>query len=165
MSLSRRLLAGGVWSLLVPGSVCGLVPWAIQRHGSPPLIEPGVTMTIVGWLLIVLAAALYLWCAWDFATRGAGTPNPLEPPRHLVVTGPYRWARNPMFLAVLLAQSGHVLRWPAPAILGLGAGSLVFVLAFVLCYEEPSLTRRFGDAYTRYRHAVPRFLPRPWRRG
>ena len=162
MGLRRRLLTACGYSLVVPGGVCGVVPWAIQRWGTPPWTVAAPWSVAAGWTALGLGAALYLWCAWDFVSRGEGTPNPLDPPRRLVVAGPYRLVRNPMYLAVWLALLGHCLRWPAVPMVGLFVGSVVFVLAFVLGYEEPALTRRFGDAYTRYRTQVPRFLPR-WR--
>ena len=100
-----------------------------------------------------------------FALKGLGTPAPIAPTAHLVVSGFYRFVRNPMYVGVLAAILGQALvfaNWRLFAYAGLVW--LMFEL-FVLIYEEPTLKRTFGQEYAAYRANVPRWVPRftPWR--
>ena len=100
-----------------------------------------------------------------FATHGHGTPAPWDPPRRLVVLGPYRHVRNPMISGVVLFLIAEALVSRAPALAGWAA---VFALANAVYFplvEEPALVRRHGEAYRRYKRYVPRWIPRltPWR--
>ncbi|MFM6849852.1 MAG: methyltransferase family protein [Terrabacter sp.] len=84
-----------------------------------------------------------------------------EPPEHLVVTGPYRYVRNPMYVAVLVAIAGQALLWRSSAVLAYAVLFVAAVTAFVALYEEPTLREAHGDEYARYAATVPRWLPRP----
>ena len=112
------------------------------------------------WVLIAVGAALMCWCWHEFATRGRGTPMPLDPPRRLVVAGPYRYVRNPMYVAALLFLLGQAGLYRATSLLWYAAAFAAAVHLFVVGYEEPALRRRFGADYDAYRAAVGRWLPR-----
>jgi protein-S-isoprenylcysteine O-methyltransferase Ste14 len=107
---------------------------------------------------------LMLWTVTLFLRFGRGTPAPWDPPKDLVVRGPYRHVRNPMISGVLLTLLAEALfsqSWPLAAWMG------VFFIAnavYLPCVEEKRLARRFGDAYVVYRDNVPRWIPRltPW---
>jgi protein-S-isoprenylcysteine O-methyltransferase Ste14 len=146
-----------LFTLVIPGTVGVYVPWLILTAG-------GALPELVVWpavVLVGLGAALYLWCLWLFATRGRGTPGPWDAPRRVVDAGPYRWVRNPMYLAVFLVVAGEALLFlSAPLLVYLGLVALVVQL-FVVGYEEPTLTERFGDEYRAYLRRVPRWIPRP----
>jgi protein-S-isoprenylcysteine O-methyltransferase Ste14 len=150
-----------LFALIVPATAGLYLPFWIALH------EPAATglLPILGSVLLLAGIALYLWCQWDFAIHGRGTPAPVDPPKHLVVRGPFRWVRNPMYLAVLLAITGWLLVFPMIA-LGLYALAVCAGFqAFVVLYEEPHLERVFGDEYRTYREHVGRWLPRQPRRG
>ncbi|MFN8519599.1 MAG: isoprenylcysteine carboxylmethyltransferase family protein [Chloroflexota bacterium] len=153
MSLVLRNL---LFTLVMPGTVALYVPWLILTAGgrSPePVLWPAV-------VAVGLGVALYLWCLWLFAARGRGTPGPWDPAQRVVVVGPYRWVRNPMYLAVFLVVAGEALLFlSVPLAVYLGLVALVVQL-FVVGYEEPTLTRQFGDAYRTYLGRVPRWIPR-----
>jgi protein-S-isoprenylcysteine O-methyltransferase Ste14 len=146
-----------LFTLVVPGAGAVGIPWWIltSARATPTAITwPGVG-------LIGLGAALYLWCLRLFATVGRGTPGPWDAPRRVVVVGPYRWVRNPIYLSALTVVVGEAclfLLWPLLAYAGVMA---IGVHAFVVGYEEPTLERRFGATYAAYRKSVPRWLPRP----
>lgn len=145
------------FALLIPCTVLALVPRWLLRTGWGGR-WPSTPVRYVGLLPLAVGVALMLWCWVDFARRGHGTPAPYDPPRDLVVSGPYRWSRNPMYVAGLLIIFGAALFWSAPVLL---AYAVVFWLAtslFVAAYEEPALARQFGDSYERYRAAVPRWI-------
>jgi protein-S-isoprenylcysteine O-methyltransferase Ste14 len=115
---------------------------------------------VPGLGIALLGASIALWCIGAFTFVGRGTPAPFDAPREFVAVGPYRYVRNPMYLgaAAVIVGAGLILRSPA------AAGVAVFFLAlahlFVLAYEEPTLERRFGESYRRYRASVNRWLPR-----
>jgi len=152
--------------VIAPGFVAGLVPWWISRwrvqaafFGLPP-------MRFGGGILIAVAAIGLLDSFLRFAVQGVGTPAPVFPTRHLVVTGLYRYVRNPMYVAVVSAILGQALL--LGNVMLLGYGGLVWLLThvFVLVYEEPVLKASFGVEYEWFRAGVPRWIPRltPWRR-
>ena len=105
--------------------------------------------------------ALYLMCAfWGFALRGKGTPLPLDPPKKLVVDGPYQVVRNPMYWGVGAVMLGEAAVFHSLEVAELMAALLVGMNLFVLFYEEPQLRRKFGAEYDDYCRRVPRWLPR-----
>jgi protein-S-isoprenylcysteine O-methyltransferase Ste14 len=83
-----------------------------------------------------------------------------DPPRQLVAVGPYRFVRNPIYLAAMLTVLGEAWLF-APARLLLYAGlAAVFFQLLVLGYKEPKLQARFGEQYQTYQRTVPRWIPR-----
>lgn len=143
--------------LLVPGTVVVLVPALIVRHqsavGSPGFSFPG----LAAGLMIFAGTALLLACVWQFFRHGRGTLAPIDPPRRLVVSGLYRFTRNPMYSAVALVLAGEALLFRSASLLAWLAAFVTVVHLFVVLYEEPALTRRFGACYEDYRQAVPRW--------
>jgi protein-S-isoprenylcysteine O-methyltransferase Ste14 len=118
----------------------------------------------VGMVLASLGIILAAMCVATFATRGRGTPAPFDAPRVFVATGPYRYVRNPMYVGAfgVLLGSGFVLQ--SPSIVLLAFGALLLAHSFVLIYEEPTLTSKFGDSYLQYKALVRRWIPRMKRR-
>jgi protein-S-isoprenylcysteine O-methyltransferase Ste14 len=95
-----------------------------------------------------------------FARFGRGTPAPFDPPRRLVVRGPYRFVRNPMYIGAGLALIGVAMFYRAPQMLVYVAAFWAITHAFILLYEERVLRRLFGREYDEYRRQVRRWLPR-----
>lgn len=114
---------------------------------------------IGGAALVVAGGAVALWCVLTFATLGRGTPAPFDPPRRLVVRGPYRFVRNPMYLGAGLALGGAALHFHSLALATYLAALAVAAHLFVVAYEEPTLARTFGEEYDAYRKRVRRWLP------
>ncbi len=100
-----------------------------------------------------------------FALQGLGTPAPILPTRHLVVTGFFRHVRNPMYVAVASLILGQALVFGSVPVLEYGIAVAVGFSVFVRLYEEPALRRSFGVEYEEYCANVPRWIPRlrPWR--
>ena len=147
-----------LWFLIAPGSVFAFVPWWLVRWGAGRF-DPGPWR----WLGVgpaALGLALLLWCFVDFLRIGRGTPAPLAPPTRLVIAGLYRYVRNPMYVAIVLALAGETLLlglWTVAA--WAGVLWLTFHL-FVVLYEEPHLKKVFGADYEAYLRTVPRWIPR-----
>jgi protein-S-isoprenylcysteine O-methyltransferase Ste14 len=154
LSLAIRNL---LFTVVVPGLGGFWAPWWI-------LHRDGRTPTPVMWEAVVVIAAgiaLYVWCVWNFAAVGGGTPGPWDAPRQVVAVGPHRWVRNPIYISALLVVLGQAwLFMSLPVLVYAGAMALCCHL-FVIGYEEPTLRRRFGDTYAEYRRTVPRWIPRP----
>lgn len=81
-------------------------------------------------------------------------------PRRVVAHGPYRWVRNPIYLAALLVVLGEAGLFGSLRLLAYAGVLAACFHVFVTGYEEPALRRRFGPAYLAYRRAVPRWIPR-----
>ena len=116
---------------------------------------------IAGMIVATLGALLALWCVVAFVSIGKGTPAPFDPPRRLVVRGPYRFVRNPMYLGGALTLAGAALFYRSLFLLGYDCFFLLAFSLFVLFYEEPTLRRTFGPDYEAYCHRVVRWLPHP----
>ena len=146
-----------LFTILVPGSVLVLIPsWIL---GALPRPESG-PLTWLGLLLIVLGAAIYFRCAWEFAVRGLGTPAPIAPTKFLVTTALHRYVRNPMYIGVLGVLLGEAASFRALVLLKYAAFFFAAVYLFVIFYEEPTLRRQFGESYEEYRRSVPRWIPK-----
>lgn len=150
-----------LFTVVVPGLGGVWAPWWI-------LTLHGRTATATAWEAIpVIAAgtALYVWCVWNFAAVGRGTPGPWDAPSRVVAAGPYRWVRNPIYIAALLVVLGEAWLFMSLPLLAYAGIMAVFCHLFVTGYEERTLRRRFGRSYLEYRRTVPRWLPRPPRHG
>jgi len=117
---------------------------------------------IAGLTIVGLGFALVLWCLITFAFVGKGTAAPFDPPRRLVVVGPYRFVRNPIYVSAIIAMLGAALYFESAA---LGLYALVVLIVthlLVRLYEEPHLRRVFGQPYEDYLRTVHRWIP-TWR--
>ena len=112
--------------------------------------------------LLVAGAAIMCKCVFDFAWSGRGTPAPWDPPRRLVVTGLYRYVRNPMYVGMILFLTGEALVLPpiTRELLLVVAGFWAAVMLFILLHEEPALRAQFGEDYRLYCANVRRWIPR-----
>jgi protein-S-isoprenylcysteine O-methyltransferase Ste14 len=141
MSEKVRAIAGSIVFLFVaPGIVAGVMPWWISgtRFEAPFLgIE---AMRWLGVVLLALGAVLLLETFARFALQGRGTPAPIAPTRTLVVTGSYRFVRNPMYVAVVSLILGQALLFGSLWTLIYGLVVWLTVHLFVLSYEEPTLS-------------------------
>lgn len=149
-----------VFTILMPGTVGGMMPWLLA-HGAQASPPPVLSFWIAGLLPLVLGVGLYLWCAGAFTYIGKGTPAPIDAPTVLVVQGPYRWVRNPMYIAVLLVILGQAILFRSSLLVGYALLFWLVVHVFVVVVEEPSLRSQFGVSYDDYRRQVPRWIPRP----
>ena len=122
----------------------------------PPTIA---TPQILGMIAGGIGAALALWCIFTFARIGRGTPAPFDPPRKLVIRGPYRFVRNPMYIGAALALAGTALFYRSAPLFAYAAAFLLVCHLFVLTYEEPTLRRAFGPDYEAYCQRVRRWWP------
>ncbi len=149
-----------LFTVLVPGTVTVWIPlWLLGPDGRRiPSAWGGIEL--VALVTLVLGGLVYFWCLWDFIARGRGIPAPIDHPKQLVVTGLYRYVRNPMYLGVLLILIGEVGLFGSRPLLLYAAIWLLVVNIVVLFYEEPALRRKFGPLYAGYTAEVGRWIPR-----
>src|SRR5580698_5038357 len=136
---------GGVWAPLSIAARAG--------HGLTPVAWEAMPVIAAG-------AGLYVWCVWNFAAVGDGTPGLWDAPTRVVATGPYRWVRNPIYIAALLVVAGEAWLFTSLPLLAYAAAMAVCFQVFVVGYEERVLRRRFGRAYAEYQSTVGRWIPR-----
>ncbi len=149
-------LKTALFTVVVPGSVAVLIPLLIAGERA----VAGGLARVFAFLLLALGAVIYLRSAWDFASFGRGTPAITDAPQRLVTRGFYRYTRNPMYVAVLSAVAGWAILYGAPVLWAYGGAVFIVFSLFIRLYEEPRLTREFGDEYMVYMKRVGRWLPR-----
>ena len=147
------------WTVAFPGVFAGYLPWrffglnAVRWDALGAAAAPALVCIAAGALL--LAA-----CVFEFARSGRGTLSPLDPPRTLVVRGLYRYVRNPMYLSVTTIVLGEAMLTRSSALLVYWAVWFAAVNVFVIAFEEPTLSRMFGDSYDQYTRRVGRWIPK-----
>lgn len=163
--MRRGAAAAGTAAFLAaaPGTVAVLVPWLLTRWEArdprPPLV-----VRVVGALLVLDGGAAVLQAFARFVAEGRGTPVPVAPTEQLVVGGPYRFVRNPMYAGIVAVVLGQALLLGRGVLLAYALVTWTVPATFVRWYEEPTLLRRYGERYEEYRAAVPAWIPRltPW---
>lgn len=133
------------------------IPLAFCRIG--PRIETDI-FAYLALLLWPVGTLAILYCFWEFVFKGRGTPAPIDPPKELVVSGLYRYVRNPIYVCVLLILLGHFLWFGFWSLLVYSGLTFLVTHLFVSLYEEPTLRKRFGTSYEDYLSRVPRWIPR-----
>lgn len=149
-----------VFVLFVPGSVVGVVPYLLSGWKvAAPLLGWSLSRW-VGGVLVLLGAPIFTDFVLRFVREGRGTPAPVAPTQHLVVSGSFRHVRNPGYIAVVAMIAGQGLFFGSQAILVYAALVALAFHLFVVLYEEPTLRRQFGEEYDSYCRQVPRWIPR-----
>lgn len=154
------LVRGLVYATLFVSVLLVLVPRRILAvAGVVPPVVVGAPQ-VIGLVLLGVGVALALWCVLTFALVGRGTPAPFDPPRQLVVAGPYRWVRNPMYIGAGLVLVGAASYYESFALAWFAGAFLLAAHLFVVLYEEPTLERTFGAIYMDYCQRVDRWIPK-----
>ena len=149
-----------VFLVLAPGVVAGLIPWLITGWSPlPPGDLPGA-LRWTGIILIAAGLAVVLESFARFVWKGLGTPAPVAPTRTLVVSGFYRFVRNPMYVAVTALIFGQAVLFASWGVALYGVLIAAAFHTFVRLYEEPTLREAYGEEYAAYCAATPRWIPR-----
>lgn len=161
LSSSMFILARAVvWGSAFVALVLVYLPAELLRRSGVRAPEHFGALQVVGAALVALGVVPMAWSFLSFVFRGRGTAAPFDPPRRLVVDGPYRYVRNPMYLGAMISLLGAAVCYQSLSLL---VYLLVFALwahSFVVAYEEPRLRRTFGDEYAAYAARVGRWVPR-----
>ena len=154
---AKAAAGSALFLALAPGLTAGLIPYLLTGWNSH---HPHAVVQAAGAALTFAGAAFLLNAFARFVVDGLGTPSPTAPTERLVVTGLYRYVRNPMYLAVTATILGQWLLLGRPILLAYAIVFAGVTYAFVRGYEEPALTARYGEQYERYRERVPGWWPR-----
>ncbi len=151
------------WGVAIGGTFGCLLPYLLgDWHFHRPLPYWALAQT-AGVVLILTGLAPVIWSFIDFI-KADGTPVPVASPPRLVVSGFYRYVRNPIYVGFMASMLGEVLLFGSPGLLEYTAVAWCVGAAGVRFYEEPALARKFGAEYAEYRRAVRAWIPRlhPW---
>ena len=148
-----------VWSLAFAGTFLVYLPWAWFGAWRAP-IDLAAPRAWLGAASFAAGTLTVIACIVEFARRGRGTPAPMDAPRELVVHGPYRHVRNPMYLGAVLVLLGELAFAPSWGFATYIATWFGAIWLLVVTYEEPTLRERFGESYERYARHVRRWVPR-----
>jgi len=165
MSKAIAVLGSTLFFVLVPLMLAAFVPWWITQWEFQRAFF-GVELTrVLGGVLIIAGVPGLVDSFARFALEGVGTPAPVAPTQKLIVTGLYRYVRNPIYIAVVAVILGQALLFGDERLLSYGALFWLACHVFVVTYEEPTLKRTFGMEYETFLANVPRWIPRltPWR--
>ena len=151
--------------IVLPGTVIIFIPAAIllvtqDSKFAPELASPTQILFWLALLAAITGLALSGWAATLFVKLGQGTPAPWDPPKRLVIRGPYRHVRNPMITGALLILLAEAILFQS---LPIATWLTVFFIGNAIYFpliEEKDLEQRFGDAYREYKTHVPRWIPR-----
>jgi protein-S-isoprenylcysteine O-methyltransferase Ste14 len=163
MKLSRSLVkAFIIFPLNVMGVIPALLIWCSRPSGVLEKFSNDFNSLrfFTGILLVTFGVVLCWKTVSMFTDVGEGTPAPFNPPRNLVIEGPYIYLRNPMMVGVWMVLFGESLIFGS---IILAAWFLVFFglcLLLIPVWEEPGLEKRFGETYRDYEKKVPRWIPK-----
>ena len=164
LKLARHLLSVA----LLPFSVAVFVPvWLARTNNISPAMGatvPQMLVQVVGVLVLAVGLILFSASLKNFVAEGEGTLAPWDPPRRLVVRGPYRYVRNPMISGVVFVLFGESLILLSRPHFVWALIFLAVNFVYIPLLEETGLRYRFGDSYAEYCRHVPRLIPRlqPW---
>ena len=152
-SRTGALLASFAFFCLAPGMLAGVIPWALTRwRTQPPLLGASV-LPWLGYLLIAAGGSVVGESFVRFAVKGLDTPAPIAPTQFLVVSGLYRYLRNPMYVGVLSVILGQALALGSTPLLEYAALVWLCFFTFVVCTRSPACSDDSGPA-TRLTGAV-----------
>src|SRR5215468_4483244 len=156
MQRTTAILGSTIFFIIAPCVAVGLIPfWITGWQFQPPLF--GLELTrLFGGVFILAGIPVIVDSFARFALEGLGTPAPIAPPRHLVVSGLYRHVRNPIYVAVVAVILGQAVLFADWHLLGYGALIWLFFHIVVIVYEELTLRQSFGAEYESYCADVPR---------
>jgi len=149
-----------VFIILVPGFVVFFLPYKVAVATPPAATVALGSLRYAAVLAVAVGAGSLLWSAWAFASKGRGTPAPIDPPKELVAEGLYVYVRNPMYVGALSVVTGQFLWFGSLWLVVYGGAALLAFHLFIVFYEEPTLRKQFGNSYVEYCQRVPRWIPR-----
>lgn len=141
------------------------IGWLVDGWLQLPFLLPGMVGSLIGGALVALGGVVCGICVLYFV-KAKGTPVPVNPPKSLIIDGPYAWSRNPMVTGVFAGLFGMGFLLHSVGIVAITTPVYVLLHVVELKFlEEPDLRRRFGASFLEYTRQVPMFVPRPWRRA
>ena len=153
------LLAGVLFVFLIPYALSRVAPNIDQRLGLPS-IAFGLTTALPGSILILLGLAYALWSIFDQLLLARGTPLPIMATKKLLISGPFKYCRNPMSFGTLLLYFGISIFIGSISAIGMVLMFLILLITYIKTIEESELEIRFGEEYLAYKWETPFIIPR-----
>ncbi|MEX0290039.1 MAG: isoprenylcysteine carboxylmethyltransferase family protein [Flavobacteriaceae bacterium] len=148
-----------VFTILQPGLVAGLIPfWILGNRFEVALKQPFQSNHYLGAMIFLLGLIIMLWCITSFAVKGKGTLSPVDPTKKLVISGLYKFSRNPMYVGVVLILIGEAIFFQSRELWLYVIAVFVAFNLFAMLVEEPRLRRDFGEEYRNYCKRVRRWI-------
>jgi len=150
--------------LILPMNVLVFIPAVVLYCAGYQWMPNHPVLLVLGGILLILGLSLAGWTMRLFSVKGKGTAAPWNPPKNLVVSGPYCYVRNPMITSVLIMQIAEALLLNTWLCWILFALFWLSNMIYFPLFEEKDLEKRFGESYLEYKRNVPRWIPRltPW---
>lgn len=156
MSLFFRNL---FFTILQPGVVAGLVPFLIARKNFENIAAHAFQIPhYIGIVVCLAGIGITLHCIANFAIHGRGTLSPADPTQQLVISGLYKFSRNPMYVGVMLMLIGEAIFTQSTGLLVYSIGVFTAFNLFIVFREEPRLKKDFGTSYHEYCKTVRRWI-------
>jgi len=157
-------VGGFVFMLLIPYVLYLLAPFLDELSGIPPL-EDVILRIAIAFPVLVIGLVFGIWSNLSLFFTGKGGPTDgfgvaLSPrTAHLVVSGPYRYTRNPMVFGAFMCYAALALFLGSTALLVAIVLALPFIAVYLRIFEERRLYRDFGDEFIAFRNSVPMIFP------
>ncbi|HVT66216.1 MAG TPA: isoprenylcysteine carboxylmethyltransferase family protein [Trebonia sp.] len=160
MRRPTAVAVSAAWGIVLGGTFGALLPWLLGYWRFHEPLPYWVIARVAGGVLIAVGLVPLAQAFAEFI-GAAGTPVPVASPPRLVVSGWYRYVRNPIYVGFTVILLGQALLFGSPGLLEYTAVAWCVGAAAVRLYEEPALRRKFGGQYEQYRRTVPAWIPRP----
>ena len=153
------LLRNLFFTILQPGLVAGLIPfWILGKKRNEIFSKPLQFDQYAGIFVFVIGFIIMLSCIISFAVKGRGTLSPVDPTKRLVITGLYRFSRNPMYVGVIMILIGEAIFFQSASLWMYSLFVLMAFNIFILLHEEPRLRKVFREQYNQYCKKVRRWI-------
>lgn len=150
-----------IFTILQPGIVAGLIPYLILGDKVndifvQQLLQRGLHNS--GAIIFLIGFVIMLSCIISFAVKGRGTLSPADPTKKLVISGLYRFSRNPMYVGVTLILIGEAIFFQSVELWIYSLFVFAAFNVFTMLVEEPRLRKDFGEEYKTYCEKVRRWI-------
>lgn len=153
-------LKSAIATIVVPGTACVLIPYYILNRAQISLTPPLGILQFLAILIAGLGACMIIWVSTAFVRQGKGTPIPIDPPTQFIITGLYRYVRNPMYVGAVLIVLAEAFYFYSTWLVFYAIGLWAILHIALVTFEEPQLKKRFGAEYEQYLKTVPRWIPK-----
>lgn len=151
-SILLGLIVGSIFFILLPFIFMNINLWLkLPEHSF-------LELKVLGLFFILVGIMLFIYCSGLFFLLGKGTPAPIEPPKKLVVSGLYKYTRNPIYIGYFMILLGEFLFFGQFLLLIYFFLAIIGINIYVILHEEPILKKRFGKNYEDYLKKIPRWL-------
>src|SRR4030095_812987 len=142
------LLRSILFTVLNPGLVVGLIPyWILGTKVTKTFAKPSYSYQYLGIVLFTIGLIVLFHCIIRFLVEGRGTLSPVDPTKRLVITGLYKYSRNPMYLGVMVMLIGEAIFFQSGSLWTYLVLIFIIFNLFIILVEEPRLRRDFGNDY------------------